>query len=244
MTKPRFVLIGLLLIGGAAVPWLIQRQSNIKTINSLQTQLDQLTQQRTGDESSSNQIAQAVTPVPNDQTSELLKLRNEVNLLRKQTNELSKLRAENRQARSDLASRKHQGEPSLTAGDLVPVQSLAFAGYATPEATFQSAISSLAQGDTKFLESFMPERREKEEQDRAGKSEAELAKVTAHFAASNVQILDSRVSPDGDEAELVVYLATEFGDAEKRQKENEMVAFRMKRIAGEWKIYSEHSDHN
>jgi hypothetical protein len=243
MTKPRFVLIGLLLIGGAAVPWLIQRQSDIKTINSLQSQLDQLTQQRTGDESSSNQIAQAGTPVPNDQSSELLKLRNEVNLLRKQTNEVSKLRAENRQARSDLASGKHQGEPSLTAGDLVPVGSLAFAGYATPEATFQSTISSFARGDTKFLESFTPERREKEEKDRAGKSEAELAKVSAHFNGANVQVLNSRLSSE-DEAELVVYLAAEIGDAEKRQKESEMVTLRMKRIAGEWKIYSDHSAHN
>src|SRR5262245_63249821 len=104
MKNPKLALIGLLLIGVAAVPWLIQRQSDIKTINSLQTQLDQLTQQRAGDESSSNQIAQAVTPVTNDQLSELLKLHNEVSLLRRQTNELSKLRAENRQARSELAS--------------------------------------------------------------------------------------------------------------------------------------------
>ena len=243
MTKPKLGIFGLLLIGGAAVPWLIQRQSDIKTINSLQTELDQLSRQRTGDESSSNQIAQVISPPTNEQSGELLRLRNEVSLLRKQTNELSKWRAENRQARSDLASGRHQGEPSLTAGDLVPVQSLAFAGYATPEATFQSFISSLAQGDTKFLEGFTPERREKEEKERAEKSEAELAKVTAHFAASNAQILDSRVSPDGDEAELVVYLATEIGDAEKRQKENEMAILDMKRIAGEWKIGREHSLH-
>src|SRR5215510_8398801 len=96
MTKTRLGLISLLLISGAAVPWLIQRQSDIKTINSLQTHLDQLTQQRTVDESSSNQIAQAVSPQPNDQSSELLRLRNEVGLLRRETNELVKLRAENR----------------------------------------------------------------------------------------------------------------------------------------------------
>jgi hypothetical protein len=58
-----------------------------------------------------------------------------------------------------------------------------------------------------------------------------------------VQILDSRRSSE-DEAELVVYLAAEIGDAEKPQKESEMVTLRMKRIAGEWKIYSEHSAHN
>src|SRR5215510_8398789 len=134
MTKTRLGLISLLLISGAAVPWLIQRQSDIKTINSLQTHLDQLTQQRTVDESSSNQIAQAVSPQPNDQSSELLRLRNEVGLLRRETNELVKLRAENRQLRSDQTAGKSQRQPDLAAGDSVPVESLAFAGYATPEA--------------------------------------------------------------------------------------------------------------
>jgi hypothetical protein len=241
MTTPRLGLIGLLLLAGAAVPWLIQRQADIKKLSSLQTQLDQLTQPRTADESSANKTAQAVTPLANDQSSELLRLRGEVGMLRGQTNDLLKLLAGNRQAKGDLASGKHQGEPSLTAGDLVPVKSLGFAGYATPEATFQSIISSLAQGDTKFVESFTPERREKEEKDRAGKSEAELAKVSAHFAASNVRILDSELF--GDEAELLVYVSAEVGDDEKPQKDTEMVALSMKRIAGEWKIGSEHSWH-
>jgi hypothetical protein len=241
MTKPRLGLISLILIGGAAVPWLIQRQSDIKRISSLQTQLDQLTQQRTGDESSSNQIAQAVRPPPNDQSSELLRLRGKVGALRGRTNELLKLLAENRQTKSDLASGKHQSEPSLTAGDLVSVESLAFAGYATPKATFQSTISSFARGDMRFLEGFTLERREQEEKDRTGKSEAELAKRSAHFAAANVRILDSTLSSD-DEAQLVVYLATETKseDPLKVIAEHELTTISMKRIAGEWKISSEH----
>src|ERR1051325_8471514 len=96
--KVRFAVIAVLVIAGAITPWLIQRQSEIKLREEnrfLRTQLDQLTQQRTGDESRSNQIAQGISPLPNDQLSELLKLRNEVNLLRKETNELSKLRPEN-----------------------------------------------------------------------------------------------------------------------------------------------------
>ena len=79
-TKLRLAAVSVLLIVGASAPWLIQRQSDSKTINSLQTQLDQLTQQRTGDGSPSNQIAQGISPLANDQLSELLKLRNEVNL--------------------------------------------------------------------------------------------------------------------------------------------------------------------
>src|SRR5262245_13472923 len=116
MTKPKLGIISLLLIGGAVMPWLIQRQSDRRTINALQAQLDQLTQQRSEDESASNRTLQAVSPQPNDQLSELLKLRNEVNLLRKETNELSKLRAESRQLPSAKTPAGPPGQPNLAAG--------------------------------------------------------------------------------------------------------------------------------
>jgi hypothetical protein len=235
MTKPKLGLISLMLIGGAAVPWLIQRHSDIKTINSLQIQLDELTQQRTGEESSTNQIAQAVSPLPNDQSSELLRLRNEVTLLRRETNELFKSRAENGPLRSDPSAGKSQGQPNLAAGDSVPVESLTFAGYATPEAAFQSTLSADAKSDFKtFFEGFTPERRLEEEKGITGKSESELAaraaERAAHFATANVRILNSRPLSE-DEAELLILLATE--------KQNELVTMSMRRIAGEWKISSE-----
>jgi len=197
-TKLRLAALSVLLIVGAAAPWLIQRQSDSKTINSLQTQLDQLTQQGTGDESPSNQIAQGISPLPNDQLSELLKLRNEVNLLRKETNELSKLRAENRQLSSARTPARPQGQPNLAAGDSVPVESMAFAGYATPEAAFESTLSAHVKNDLKtFFEGFTPERRAEEEKEYAGKSEDELAaqaaKHAAHFAEADARILKSRL---------------------------------------------------
>src|SRR6266446_2991408 len=62
VTKLRFAVISVVLITGGVAPWLIQRQSEIRLrekINSLQTQLDQLSQQRTEDERASNAHAQA-----------------------------------------------------------------------------------------------------------------------------------------------------------------------------------------
>jgi hypothetical protein len=117
----------------------------------------------------------------------------------------------------------------LAAGDSVPVESLAFAGYATPEAAFQSSLSAVAKGDLKtFLEGFTLDRRQQEEKDAAGKSEAELAERAAHFATSTIRILDSRQVSD-DEAKLIVFLT-----ADERS-----VTLTMKRIAGEWKISAE-----
>jgi hypothetical protein len=153
-------------------------------------------------------------------------------LLRKQTNELLKLQVENGQLRSDQASGKPQRQPNLPAGDLVPVGSLVFAGYATPEAAFQSTLSADAKGNWKtFFEGFTPERRQEEEKGLAGKSESELAaraaERAAHFAAANVQVLSSKLVSD-DEAQLIVFLSVE----------NSSASLIMKRIAGEWKISS------
>jgi hypothetical protein len=167
ITRLRFAGICILVIAGAATSWLIQHQSEItlrQKISSLQTQLDQLNQQRIKQEQFSDLLAQTGSPLPSDQMRELLRLRGEVGLLRKQTNELHKLQVENRQLRSDQVSGKSQRQPSLAAGDSVPVESLAFAGYDTPEAAFQSTLSAEAKGDFKtFLEGFTPERRQAEE---------------------------------------------------------------------------------
>lgn len=231
MTKPERSLIGLLLIGVAVVPWLMQRQADIKTINSLQTQLDQLTRQRAEDESSSHRMAKAASTTPNEQLNELLRLRGEVNLLRKQTNELSRLRAENNRHSSDPAARP-PGQPNLAAGDSVPIESLTFAGYATPEATFQSTLSAMMKGDLKtVLEGLEGEFRENEEKQFAGKYDTELAALaaeqTARFANTTVKIVASGLLSE-DQARLVIFLSAD---------ENESFV-RMRKIDGKWKITS------
>jgi hypothetical protein len=236
VTKLRLAVVSVLVIAGAATPWLIQRQSEIKLrekIYSLQAQVNQLRQQRAEDERLSNLLAQAASPLPNDRLRELLKLRSEVGLLRKQTSELLKLQAENRQPRSDQASGKPQREPNLAAGELVPIESLAFAGYATPEATFQSTLSAYTKGNVKtFLDGFTPERRQEEEKEFAGKSESEIAAMVAEraaqFASASARILNSRLVSD-DEAELIVFITAEKNSG----------TLTMKKIAGEWKIYAE-----
>jgi len=164
---------------------------------------------------------------------ELLELRNEVGLLRRATNELTNLREENRQLRSGPLSGKAQRGPSLAASDLVPVESLTFAGYATPEATFQSTLSAYTKGNVKtFLDGFTPERRQEEEKEFAGKSESEIAAMVAdraaQFATASARILNSRLVSD-DEAELTVFITAE----------KNLGTLTMKKIVGEWKISAE-----
>jgi len=228
-------LVTALFLAGLAALWLIQRQSKIQLqdkIHSLQAQVEQLSQPRAEDSPSSGQLPQTNAPFPNEELHDLLKLRNEVGFLRQQTNELRKLLAENRQLRSAQTSGKPQGEPNLAAGDPVPVSSLTFSGYATPEATFQSTLSADLKGDSKtFLQGFTPERRQEEEKGLTGKSESELAARTAeraaHIDGASVRVLNTKLLTD-DEAELTIYATAE--------KENHLVTLTMKRIEGEWKI--------
>jgi hypothetical protein len=231
ITKLRLVVVSVLLIAGAAAPWLIQRRSEAalrEQIRSLYTKLDQLSPQRTEDERPSNLLPQAGDAVPDDKSLELLRLRGEVGLLRRQTNELLRLQAENSQLRSAQASGRTQRQPNLAAGDSVPVESLAFAGYATPEAAFESTLSAHLKGDQKtFLEGFASDLREEKENAAAGASQDELAARAAHLAGADARVLKSRVLSE-DEAELIVFLS--------EQKKDQLVTFRMKRIAGEWKI--------
>ena len=212
-------------------------RADLRTLAHKQMPLiDQIqTLQRERDEAT-NRLAKLndKSEITKNNETELLRLRGEVGTLRQQTNELVRLLAENQRLRSDPASGKAQRPPNLAAGDLVPVESLSFAGYATPEAAFQSTLSADAKGDLKTLfEGFTPERRDMEEKGITGKSESELAEGkaerVAHFAAANVRIVNSRLLSD-DEAELVIYLAAE--------KDRELTTMTMRRIAGEWKISS------
>src|SRR5262249_34105986 len=150
-----------------------------------------------------------------------------------ETNALLKLQAENRQLRSDQTAGRPQRQPNLAAGDLIPVESLTFAGYASPEATFQSTLSAHIKGDVKgFLDGFTPEHRQEQEKQFTGKSESEIAtkiaEQAARFSTSSVRILESRLVAD-DEAELIVFMTGE----------KNVPTLTMKRIGGDWKISGE-----
>jgi len=232
MTNVKFAVISVLVITGAATPWLIQHQSEIKLreeIRALQQHSDELGQQRAENERLSQLLAQPGSPLPNDQLRELLKLRSEVGLLRKATNGLPNLRAENRRLRSRQATANAHGKPNLAEGDLVSIASLMFAGYSTPEATLQSTLSAFSKGDVKFLDGFTPERRQKEQEDFNGKSESEIAAIiakhSAKFAGASCEILNSRLVSD-DETELTILNTTD----------ERLVTMTLKKMGGEWKI--------
>jgi RNA polymerase sigma factor (sigma-70 family) len=96
--------LGALVVAGAATAMVIQHQAQIKLRIENESLQQQITQLKTDDESLSNQLVAASSSqlLPDNQLDELLRLRSEVGLLRRQTNELGKLREALAEAKQNL----------------------------------------------------------------------------------------------------------------------------------------------
>jgi predicted DNA-binding protein (UPF0251 family) len=186
MTKLKLGVISALVVAGAATPWMIQHQSELKLraeIRSLQRQLDELGQPRTDYDRSSNLLAQAGTEFSGtkEDMRELLRLRNEVGQLRAQSNDVFRLRAENSQQRSASSARPQinstEDLAKVPPQDIFPKASWASAGLATPEASLQTFHWATLKGDLATLATLTstPEDQARFEKAHEGMSDAQRA---------------------------------------------------------------------
>jgi hypothetical protein len=99
---------------------------------------------------------QAVPQSVGTASEELLRLRNEVTQLNARKRGLAGVTEENVRLRSQLESTRTNASANLPAGYIRKAQAR-FAGYSTPENTFQSFLSALRDHDmTLFLQSLTP----------------------------------------------------------------------------------------
>jgi RNA polymerase sigma factor (sigma-70 family) len=96
--------IGILLAGSAAVALVIQQQAQTRLAGENQSLRQQISRLQTDNESLSNRVVAAGDPpsLTSDQLNELLKLRGEVGVLRRETGELETLRGENQRLQAAL----------------------------------------------------------------------------------------------------------------------------------------------
>jgi len=209
------------------------RASKLKTQNealrqqvaSLQAQADQL----------SSQASPPAAPAATDEDrSELLRLRNQAAQLKQVTNELQRLQmqvqqlqAANQQIRAAPAPAPAPDTNTAAATGPVARESWAFAGYATPEATLQSAIFAMSQGDYQtFLASMSPEEAARMQKSFEGKTPEQIAEEGRRETASarSFQILRKQeLAPD--RVVLNVFVAGE----------DRMQRVTMQKIGEEWK---------
>jgi RNA polymerase sigma factor (sigma-70 family) len=99
--------ISALVVAGAATALVVQHQTQIKLRAKNEALTQQLAQLKTDNESLSSRLATAGNSksLPDEQLNELLRLRGEIGVLRRQTNELEKMQGENQASAADLYKR-------------------------------------------------------------------------------------------------------------------------------------------
>ncbi len=162
-------------------------------------------------------------------SSELLRLRNEVNRLTHRKQELAPLQTENQRLRAQLASAETNKVAALPEGYIrkTDAQNL---GYATPEATLQTFLWALQTKDTNFfLETLTPESAQQiqEGQSHSGRSIARMLEDAAAMPGLRV-IKTVPAGPGEISAEVEVMPGME------------PQPMRLQQINGQWKLDFNH----
>jgi hypothetical protein len=203
----------------------------------LQAQVAELTRLKVENEHLRQFMAQSSTgeAAGSNQLSELLRLRSGVGLLRQQTNDLATLEAENRRLRAARGNSSGNASPESAASDPFPRDQWAFMGYATPEATAQSLLWALREGNTNaffvYLSGLDPESRARvEEEARKRGGPAAFAELGAHETGGMAAYRIIKKIVVNDER---VLLQVQAGETQPVQ------TFIMKKIGDEWKMAGE-----
>jgi len=214
---------------------------------SLRQDNDQLKQVLAG----LKQLSEGSTPAASNDTpieeqhAELLKLRDEVTQLRMQTNQIGVLTEANQKLRASI--QEARAAPSPTTGskkqlkpedalpqDIHPRESWAYRGYSTPEATLESTLWAMVNGDNNAaLHAFSPDMLPEMAKQLEGKDFAEEVKK---MNMAEFRVLDrQQISPD--EMVLTIYTARQDENGNKQNGSQDDTVF--KRIDGEWKVTKE-----
>lgn len=166
--------------------------------------------------------------------SELLRLRGEVGVLRREASELANLKKENVRIRSGGLSNLPDKQAIQThpAGQTnFPQESWAFVGYATPEAALQSWTWAMSKGDRQnMLGSLVPEARKEWEKMFAKQSDEALA-VEGARGTKNITGFTIIAREDRSDAEVDVTISTGITNGTSRP-----MKMTVQKIDNEWKI--------
>jgi hypothetical protein len=171
-----------------------------------------------------------------DQLAELLKLRGEVTQLRGQTSQIAALAEANKELVAALKNTEtsrtnslvEKGPADALPQDIHPKATWAYRGYGTPDATIESVLSAMLNGDkAACLEGFSPTMRANiDEQFESADAKAKLDD------AAEFRILDRQALSE-DEMVLSLYISSKNANGEVEGHSEKTV---FDRIGGEWKV--------
>jgi type II secretory pathway component PulJ len=236
--KPYQALVGLLLVAPFAaltIGLAIEHQARLRLAaqhQALEQQLARMNALAAENQQLSNRLAQAGSPdrLPPAAFTELLRLRGEAAILRSQKQGLEGNRKENDQihvALSNYLATTTEGN-AHPATNYWPQDSWINAGYGTPEATLQTMLWALNNGDvSNFMTSIAPDRLKELSDDLTKKSASEISADMANelYDLKSVRLL-SEESPDANT--MLLQLECMKMDAP------DTVTMVMERIGGQW----------
>ncbi|HXT38398.1 MAG TPA: sigma-70 family RNA polymerase sigma factor [Candidatus Angelobacter sp.] len=231
MSKLKAGIVAAVAVAGVATTLAIQHQTQTRLRaenQSLRERADNLASENT-------RLSNLAAPtnsshLSKDQFGELMRLRGEVNMLRKQLKEVEK---QDPVVHGEISPTAVTSE-ALTS-QTIPKESWAFAGYATPEAALQSVAWAMSTGNVKtFFTSLSPETQREYARRFEGKSDDQIAALlSVEISPLQALRLDrKKISPDGT-AGFVLY-SEERDDGTARTKDEAMVTFT--NIGGSWKL--------
>lgn len=201
---------------------------------ALEQQSRQMAELAAGNQQLSNRLSQAglPKPLPPDTLRELLRLRGQVGVLRRQQTDLAQARKENQQLHAVLAH--YLATMTLTnvqaTADYWPQDTWTNTGLASPTAALETSLWAGSNGDlTNFFATLTPEMQTNMADEFKGKSAAEASVGLADETADlkSVQILSQEVLDENS-----VLLTVEMEALDKFQT----VKILMQRSGGEWKL--------
>jgi hypothetical protein len=227
--------ICVIVVAGIATILVIQHQAQTELTDENQSLRQQMTQLQNDNESLSNLVAQGNSSPsrPDDQLTELLRLRGEVRLLRQQVNETKQ---------KIVPPTASSPEPAKLAGHrpgiYISKDQLVFAGYATPEAALESMTWAMMSGTyDQVNQSLPPEMLAEQLKNPKGREQFEAGQAKAATVMKGIQIVAKKVLAD-DKVELKVksdYDPTVMKNLTSDLPPEYMVQ-PMVRVGNEWKI--------
>lgn len=206
-TKLKIGVLSSLAVIGLAI-WMVRQQQSQNELReknrALQEQIDQFTQPAADNQTNSHRAAQSPADA---QMSEVLRLRNEVGQLRERRDELAKLR----EALATEQKIQSNNPVAATRSEAIPKEAWTNAGYATPEAAFQTICFAMSKGDVQtYMDSLSPEMQTNMTKAFQGKSETEIAagEMAQMEPVNDFQVV-GKIEVDPDQVQMLVHTAGE-----------------------------------